>query len=470
MIPSRQTQRGFYHGKAFSTVRESSVDNVRADSQLINDQQLEPQRSVDIQTRSTSEHCDVNVSAESREEQAVRAKLEHEEANHDKDLTEVKIDTAELFDSVWRSISKRYEYMSFPSEIIWLNGAPGSGKSTNTPFILQARGLNAQPIIMSDLLSHPSFKERIDRGDMISDADVLERLLCALLDPKLQKGVLVDGFPRTTAQVEALTLLYDKMKELRSNCDARDLSRYPKPRFFIAVLYVSEAESIRRQFARGERAKQHNLRVRETHYGEFIDERETDRNEELCRKRYAIFRKHRDTLARLQDRFPFKVIDAEMPLGQVQAAILEQFKYQSAQELRPETYDTIQRVPLAESIRANARPELVERLDQYEQLRPDLFHRAVGLVNQLFIPKVRRNAFAGAVLVRLNDARINFDTRVVDMILDVLSERGYHCRYDCKRTMVPIEVDRKTMRIITEERVEHMFYLKYPEAALPRNT
>ena len=29
-----------------------------------------------------------------------------------------------------------------PAEIVWLNGAPGSGKGTNTPFILESRGLS----------------------------------------------------------------------------------------------------------------------------------------------------------------------------------------------------------------------------------------------------------------------------------------------------------------------------------------
>jgi adenylate kinase len=32
-------------------------------------------------------------------------------------------------------------------------GAPGSGKGTNTPFILRERGITAPPIVMSDLLA-----------------------------------------------------------------------------------------------------------------------------------------------------------------------------------------------------------------------------------------------------------------------------------------------------------------------------
>lgn len=29
-----------------------------------------------------------------------------------------------------------------PAEIVWLNGAPGSGKGANTPYILESRGLS----------------------------------------------------------------------------------------------------------------------------------------------------------------------------------------------------------------------------------------------------------------------------------------------------------------------------------------
>lgn len=65
---------------------------------------------------------------------------------------------------------------SFPKEIIWLNGSPGSGKGTNTPFILKARGISAPAIVMSDLLRDPIYQEIIDRGGLISEClhDLIE--------------------------------------------------------------------------------------------------------------------------------------------------------------------------------------------------------------------------------------------------------------------------------------------------------
>ncbi|KAA8492773.1 adenylate kinase [Porphyridium purpureum] len=389
--------------------------------------------------------------------------------------TETELSTEEVFNNVWNKLEKEYrsqnQYMTLPSEIIWLNGAPGSGKSTNTPFILRARGLDARPIIMSSLLQAEEFRERIDRGEMIPDSEVLERLLRALLDPRLRKGVLVDGFPRTTAQVETLTMLYDKMKELRSTCDSNLLVHYPKPRFLIAILYVSEEESVHRQIARGSAAQKHNLRVKEIQGGTLAPnqaetERKTDQDVALCRKRYRIFRAHRDTLLRLQDKFPFAVIDAEKPLEVVQNAILEQFQYQSSQELRADTYDIIQNVPLASKVSSNARGALVERLDMYQAERPDMFKRAIIFINKVMVPQMQRHAFAGEAVVKVSEDRIRMDQLFIDMVLDVLSERGYMCHHDRKLSYTPTSIDRTTLRILTEERVEHLFYVKFPAVAL----
>ena len=34
------------------------------------------------------------------------------------------------------------QVMQSPAEMVWLNGAPGSGKGVNTPYILESRGLS----------------------------------------------------------------------------------------------------------------------------------------------------------------------------------------------------------------------------------------------------------------------------------------------------------------------------------------
>ena len=41
-----------------------------------------------------------------------------------------------------------------PAEIVWLNGAPGSGKGTNTPFILESRGLSRAVTMCAAVLDY----------------------------------------------------------------------------------------------------------------------------------------------------------------------------------------------------------------------------------------------------------------------------------------------------------------------------
>ena len=106
--------------------------------------------------------------------------------------------------------------MVFPKEIMWLGGAPGSGKGTNTPFILRERGLTAAPIVVSDLLDTPEMRALKDRGQFVGDREVIEALLRKLLEPAYQTGVVVDGFPRTKVQAEAVKLLHDQIMQLRA--------------------------------------------------------------------------------------------------------------------------------------------------------------------------------------------------------------------------------------------------------------
>lgn len=71
-------------------------------------------------------------------------------------LTEVEIKDAQvIFIAVWKGLVDQYglENLRFPKEIILLGGAPGSGKGTNTAFIMKTRGFTCPPIIVSSLLT-----------------------------------------------------------------------------------------------------------------------------------------------------------------------------------------------------------------------------------------------------------------------------------------------------------------------------
>ena len=59
-----------------------------------------------------------------------------------------------------------------PKEIVWLNGAPGSGKGANTPFILDSRGLTRAVTMSSMLERHADIRELMDRGELVPDTMV----------------------------------------------------------------------------------------------------------------------------------------------------------------------------------------------------------------------------------------------------------------------------------------------------------
>ena len=197
-----------------------------------------------------------------------------------------------VFESVWHSLEEQHgqDSLIFPKEIMWLGGAPGSGKGTNTAFIQRERSLTSQPIVMSDLLQSPEAQAIKAAGGLVGDREVASILLHELLDEKYRaSGVVVDGFPRSSGQAHMLKLLHDKLFELHRAEGRRGL--HPRPIFRICVLFVDRDVSVSRQLARGEHAKRHNDKVRERggEGSEMQPERPTDFDPALAEKRFEAF-------------------------------------------------------------------------------------------------------------------------------------------------------------------------------------
>src|SRR5262245_10201698 len=127
---------------------------------------------------------------------------------------EVK-DARIIFTPIWESLEEEIgrEHLRFPKEIILLGGAPGAGKGTQTTFISETRDLTCPPIVISDLLTTPEMEKLKAQGVMVGDKEVLSVLLRKLLEPIYRDGVVLDGFPRTPAQVECLKLLVEQLDE-----------------------------------------------------------------------------------------------------------------------------------------------------------------------------------------------------------------------------------------------------------------
>jgi adenylate kinase len=385
-------------------------------------------------------------------------------------VPDLEIKDAQLiFSAVWTDLLEKYgrENLKFPGEFIWLGGAPGAGKGTNTPFIAQARDITAPPIVISQLLTTPQAVAIKNAGQMVGDREVIGLLLEELLEPKYAEGVIVDGFPRTKVQVECLKLFYHAMLDLHT--EHRGAARpFRKPMFRIALLFVSEEVSVQRQLSRGKLIREQNRQVRETGVGKLLEERVTDLDPALCRKRYKAFKDTNfEALQSLRKIFHFHFIDAEDPLPVVQQNILREFTYQSSLELNPAVFDLIQNIPLATQLGLHARQELVSRLEDYVDDHRELFCSVVKLIEAKILPIVRAHAMSGHAQINSEEAILD-DPLSLRMVIDVLWERGFHATVDIHRVEVPERIDPETWEIRCRVKKVYQIEVRYPPSDIRR--
>jgi adenylate kinase len=359
---------------------------------------------------------------------------------------EVK-DALVIFTPIWESLLEDVglEQLRFPKEIILLGGAPGAGKGTQTQFISQARGLTCPPIVISDLLTTPEMERLKADGRMVGDTEVVAVLLRTLLEPTYRDGVVLDGFPRTSVQVECLKLLVEKISELHDRFADTPLAMYfRRPTIHAMVLFVSEGTSVERQLGRGRDIAVHNRKVTETGVGTPVELRTTDLSEALARRRYQVFKEQTwAALTSLRQLYHYHFVNAEGAIADVQANILEELKYQSSLELDPRTFERLRALPLAEELVVHARQELVKRLDGYEREHARLLIQIVDLVSTKFMPIITRHALSGRAHVNSEDP-IFHEPLAIPMLIDLFSERGYHAVVDKHIQDVPERIDLAT--------------------------
>jgi adenylate kinase len=301
-----------------------------------------------------------------------------------------------------------------------------------------------------------------DRGQFVGDREVIEALLRKLLEPEYQTGVVVDGFPRTRVQAEAVKLLHDKIMQLRATYWGTPLGkRFRRPIFRITVLFVGEQTSVERQLGRGREILEHNEQVRRTGVGELQELRPTDVDEALARNRYKTFKELTyDALTSLRRHFHYHFVNADAPLDEVERSINAEFQYQSSLELGQQTFDIIHHIPLVSEVTRHARQELVRRLDSYEHAAPARFRQVAAFIEAQVVPIITRHALAGRCIVKTEDSLFQ-DPVAIEMALDTLAERGYHAFYEERRTPVPRTFDPKSGAITCDDRVTHTFEIRF---------
>lgn len=125
-----------------------------------------------------------------------------------------------------------------------LFGPPGSGKGTQSEKLIAKYGLkhlSTGDLLRSEISQKTPLgleaKSLMDKGQLVPDAVVIGMISSALESNPDAKGFLFDGFPRTSAQAEAL----DNLLELKGTSIKTMLS-----------MEVSEEELISRLLKRGE--------------------------------------------------------------------------------------------------------------------------------------------------------------------------------------------------------------------------
>ena len=94
---------------------------------------------------------------------------------------------------------------------IVLLGAPGAGKGTQAEKLIDAYGIpqiSTGDILRASVAAGTELgleaKRYMDAGDLVPDQVVIGLVKSRLAEPDTDRGFILDGFPRTTAQAEAL--------------------------------------------------------------------------------------------------------------------------------------------------------------------------------------------------------------------------------------------------------------------------
>ncbi len=159
-----------------------------------------------------------------------------------------------------------------------LFGPPGSGKGTQSEKLIAKFGLkhlSTGDLLRSEIANQTPLgveaKKIMDKGQLVPDEVVIGMISSALDSNPNAKGFLFDGFPRTSAQAEAL----DKLLELKKTSIA-----------IMLALNVSEEELVKRLMKRGETSG-----------------RSDDTNENVIRARITEYRNKTEVVADYYNNF-----------------------------------------------------------------------------------------------------------------------------------------------------------------------
>ena len=119
------------------------------------------------------------------------------------------------FDTLFDEVKRRYECTKRPAMNVVMIGPPGSGKGTQGPVIkddLCVCHLATGDMLRDAVKAGTELGKQADgimkRGELVPDELVIGLINDNLSNPECERGVLLDGFPRTVAQAEKLDQMF----------------------------------------------------------------------------------------------------------------------------------------------------------------------------------------------------------------------------------------------------------------------
>ncbi|MDR0742092.1 MAG: nucleoside monophosphate kinase [Puniceicoccales bacterium] len=196
-------------------------------------------------------------------------------------IKQSKLMAKTLFNNLWQELCEKFgeRNLKFPKQVVFLNGAPGSGKGTNTLNVMRALEISTPPIEVSSLLTTPECEALKTQGQLVSDDIVITQVMNELLKAENSKGIIIDGFPRTIVQAYFLKYLLYKLHKFHDEMPIG---------FKIVKFSVTRQTSIERQLARGAEAIEQNKKAKESG-SKVVAVRPTDLSFEAASRRYQIY-------------------------------------------------------------------------------------------------------------------------------------------------------------------------------------